>query len=507
MQSTSLRRQLLAWLLLPLLPLAAVDAWVTYRNSTETATEIFDRMLLGSARIIGEQVRVEDGVPQAYVPPAALEMFESVYRDRVYYRIAGAGGRLLLGYPEFPVPHATLQAEEVVHFDATFRGEPLRVVAFAQPIFGAPAQNPVLIEVGQTLTGPHQLASAIWIRSVTKHLLLAVLLVGLVLLGLRRSLAPLVALSEQVRARSPGSLEPLAAKGVSAELQPLVHSINDYVQRLDERMSAHSRFIANASHQLRTPLTVLGTQVAYGLRESDPADKDEALRAIQQGVRHGARVVHQLLAFSAAEARRSHGFGQITDLAETVRGVVESLAAFAVNRQIDLGCDMPETAPIAGEATMLRELVSNLIDNALRYTPGGGTVTVTVRSDRKATTLVVEDDGPGIPLDERDRVFERFYRIHNEVSDGCGLGLAIVREVASAMSAKVSLSTPASGRGLTVTVEFAPPSPQLAAAAAVRPSEAVAPGSSVNGHGSIDGSSDGSKSAPGGGYEVHRVGS
>jgi two-component system sensor histidine kinase TctE len=500
MHSTSLRRQLLAWLLLPLLPLGAMDAWVTYRNSTETATEIFDRMLLGSARIIGEQVRVEDGVPQVYVPPAALEMFESVYRDRVYYRIAGASGRLLLGYPEFPLPHRTLQAEEVVHFDAVFRGEPLRVVAFAQPIFGAPALNPVLIEVGQTLTGPHQLASAIWIRSVTKHLLLAVLLVGLLLLGLRRGLAPLVALSEQVRARSPGSLEPLAAERVSAELQPLVHSINDYVQRLDERMSAHSRFIANASHQLRTPLTVLGTQVAYGLRESNPADKDEALRAIQQGVRHGARVVHQLLAFSAAEARRSHGFGQITDLAATVRGVLEALAAFAASRQIDLGCEMPETASIAGEATMLRELVSNLIDNALRYTPGGGTVTVTVRSDRKATTLVVEDDGPGIPLDERERVFERFYRIHNEASDGCGLGLAIVREVATAMSARVLLSTPANGRGLTVTVEFGPPPAQAAVAGSLRPADETASArASANG--------DASTSAPGGGHEVHRVGS
>ncbi|HEX4597926.1 MAG TPA: sensor histidine kinase [Burkholderiaceae bacterium] len=501
MQSTSLRRQLLAWLLLPLLPLGAVDAWVTYRNSTETATEIFDRMLLGSARIIGEQVRVEDGVPQSYVPPAALEMFESVYRDRVYYRIAGASGRLLLGYPEFPLPHQALQAEEVVHFDAVFRGEPLRVVAFAQPIFGAADQNPVLIEVGQTLTGPHQLASAIWIRSVTKHLLLAVLLVGLLLLGLRRSLAPLEALSAQVRARSPGSLEPLAASGVSAELQPLVHSINDYVQRLDERMSAHSRFIANASHQLRTPLTVLSTQVAFGLREGDPADKDEALRAIQQGVRHGARVVHQLLAFSAAEARRSHGFGQITDLAATVRGAIEGLAAFAVSRQIDLGCEMPETVPIAGEETMLRELVSNLIDNALRYTPAGGTVTVSVVCDRKGTTLVVEDDGPGIPLDERERVFERFYRVHNEVSDGCGLGLAIVREVATAMSARVSLSTPANGRGLMVAVEFGPSPAQAAAAAlALRSADEAAPArASANG--------DASTSASGGGYEVHRVGS
>jgi two-component system sensor histidine kinase TctE len=460
MRFTSLRRQLLGWLLLPLLPLAALDAWFSYRSATDTATEIFDRMLLGSARIIGEQVRVEDGVAQTYIPPAALELFESVYRDRIYYRIAAADGRLLLGYPELPLPPGALRAEEVSHFDAQFRAEPLRVVAFAQPVFGAPALNPVLIEVGQTLNGPRQLAFAIWSRSVTKHLLLALLLVGLLLLALRRGLAPLLALSEQVRGRTPGSLEPLAGAGVTAELQPLVQSINDYVRRLDEHMSAHSRFIANASHQLRTPLTVLNTQVAFGLREPDAADKDDALRAIQQGVRHGVRVVNQLLAFSVVEAHRRHSAAQITNLADTVREVLEAHAAFAQGRDIDLGCDMPPIALVAGEAGMLGQLVSNLVDNALRYTPTGGTVTATIAQDRAGTTLVVEDNGPGIAVEERERVFERFYRIHNEVSDGCGLGLAIVREIATAMQARVCLYDAAAGHGLAVKVEFGAPPAQ-----------------------------------------------
>jgi two-component system sensor histidine kinase TctE len=470
MRSTSLRRQLLGWLLLPLLPLGALDAWVSYRNATDTATEIFDRMLLGSARIIGEQVQVEDGVPRSYVPPAALELFESDYRDRVYYRIADAGGRLLVGYPELPLPPSTLRSEEAVHFDATFRDEPLRAVAFAQPIFGAPGHSPVLIEVGLTLKGARQLAFALWSRTVTKHLLLAVLLVGLVFLGLRRGLAPLVTLSEQVRRRRPGSLEPLASAGMTAELQPLVHSINDYVRRLDEHMSAHSRFIANASHQLRTPLTVLNTQVAFGLREKNAAEKDEALHAIQHGLHQGIRVVNQLLACSVAEAQRSHSSGQITNLTDTVREALEGLAAFAQSRHIDLGCDMPPAAPVVGEAAMLRELVTNLVDNALRYTPMGGTVTVTVASDREGTALVVEDNGPGIPVEERERVFERFYRIHNEASDGCGLGLAIVREIATAMRARVSLSDPAAGRGLVVKVAFgAPPARAPAVIAALRP--------------------------------------
>jgi two-component system sensor histidine kinase TctE len=472
MGSTSLRRQLLAWLLLPLLPLAALDAWFSYRGATETATEIFDRMLLGSARIIGEQVRVEDGVLQSYVPPAALEMFESVYRDRIYYRIAGADGRLLLGYPELPQPTRKLEAEEVMHFDATFRSEPLRLAAFAQPVFGAAQLSPVVVEVGQTLNGPKRLAFAIWSRSVTKHLLVALLLVLLLFLGLRRGLAPLLALNAQVRARDPGSLEPLPSAGVPAELQPLVHSINDYVRRLDDRMSAHSRFIANASHQLRTPLTVLNTQVAFGLREPGNAEKDAALRAIQQGVRHGNRVVNQLLTFSVAEAQHSRPSEQVTDLVDTVRGVLEALAGVAQARGIDLGCDMPRSARVRGNPAMLRELVSNLVDNALRYTHAGGTVTVTLRRDEGGVTLQVEDDGPGIPQEERERVFERFYRLRNDSSDGCGLGLAIVREVALATHASVALSDPAQGTGLVVTVRFdqaADPAVRGAEVSAARP--------------------------------------
>jgi two-component system sensor histidine kinase TctE len=454
MSSTSLRRQLLGWLLLPLLPLAALDAWFSYRGATETATEIFDRMLLGSARIIGEQVRIEDGVLQSYVPPAALEMFESVYRDRVYYRIAGADGHLLLGYPELPKPPHALVAEEVMHFDATFRSEPLRLAAFAQPVFGAAGLDPVVVEVGQTLNGPRRLAFDIWSRSVTKHLLVALLLVLLLFLGLRRGLKPLLSLNAQVRARDPGSLEPLPSAGVPAELQPLVHSLNDYVRRLDDRMSAHSRFIANASHQLRTPLTVLNTQVAFGLQEPGATEKDTALRAIQQGVRHSNRVVNQLLTFSVAETHHSRAADQVTDLVDTVREVLETLAGLAQSRGIDLGCDMPQRARVRGNASMLRELVSNLVDNALRYSHTAGTVTVTLRGTERRITLLVEDDGPGIPEEERERVFERFYRLQDEKSDGCGLGLAIVREVALAVDATVTLSDPSQGSGLVVTVEI-----------------------------------------------------
>ncbi|HUN94099.1 MAG TPA: sensor histidine kinase [Burkholderiaceae bacterium] len=466
MGCSSLRRQLLAWLLLPLLPLAALDAWITYRSATEIATEVLDRMLLGSARIIGEQVRIEDGVPQAYIPPAALELFESADRDRIYYRIVAGDGRLLLGYPELPGPPRPLHAEEILHYELAYRGELLRGVAFAQPLFDAPAGTPVTIEVAQTLNGPRRLALSIWARSVTKHLLLALLLVVLLFLGLRRGLEPLLELSRRVRSRTPGSLEPLAAGDAAAELQPLVASINDYVRRLDEHVSARGRFIANAAHQLRTPLAVLSTQVAYGLGERDATGKDEALRAIRQGVRHGARVVNQLLALSAAEGRGHVPPGRTADLAATVRESLETHAAYAAARHIDLGGDVPDALVIVGEASMLRELVSNLVDNALRYTPEGGTVTVTLRTDAGSTTLVVEDTGPGIPAAEREGVFERFYRIHNEQSDGCGLGLAIVREIAASMHARVNLEDPASGRGLVVRVAFGPPIAVAHAAAA-----------------------------------------
>ena len=461
----SLRAQLLGWLLFPLALYAACSAWFTYHNAADTATVVHDRLLLGSARRIAEQVRYDDGALQVVIPPAALELFQSSDNDRIYYRVAAANGSLLAGYAELPVPPGPVEAEESIYFDATYRGEPVRAVAFAQPVFAAPGEGLVLIEVAQTLQSHTTLTHQIWANTMRQQFLILALAVLMVLIGLRRGLLPVLRLRERVQRRRPGALEPLDAAPVPSELTPLVHAINDYVRRLDDYMSAHNRFIANASHQLHTPLTLLNTQVNYALRSDDVASKDHALRAIHDGVQQGIRVANQLLTLSTAESAVAHSLRQSdVDLVEVVKRVLEESATAAQAKNIDLGFEL-HGGPTVVRAmpAMLHELVSNLVDNALRYTPAGGVVTAIAEARDGANFLRIADNGPGIPLDERERVFERFYRLRQDRSDGCGLGLPIVREIAVASGAHVTLSDPSSGTGLVVTVTF-PGRPAIARA-------------------------------------------
>lgn len=461
----SLRAQLLGWLLVPLALYAVCSAWFTYGNARETATVIQDRLLLGSARMIAEQVRYDDGAPQVVIPPAALELFQSGASDRVYYRIASATGSLLAGYAELPLPPSPVDVEESVHFDAVFRGEPVRAVAFAQPLFAAPEDGPLLIEVAQTMGSHTALTRQIWEHTVRQQLLILALAVLMVLIGLHRGMLPILRLRERVQRRRPGALVPLDADPVPHELTPLVLAINDYVRRLDDYVSAHSRFVANASHQLHTPLTLLNTQVNYGLRSSDIAAKDDALRAIHEGVRHGIRVVNQLLTLSAVEAAIGHAQRRHdVDLIDVVKRVLEESATTAQAKNIDLGFDLyGGPAVVRAMPAMLHELVANLVDNALRYTPAGGVVTAGIETRENVNILRVADNGPGIPVEERERVFERFYRLRQDRSDGCGLGLPIVREIAIASGGTVSLSDAPAGSGLVVTVTF-PARPPIAAA-------------------------------------------
>ncbi|MDB5872942.1 MAG: periplasmic sensor signal transduction histidine kinase [Ramlibacter sp.] len=456
MAFNSLRSQLLFWLLGPLALIAALDAWATYRSARETATIVQERMLLGAARVIGEQVHLEEDVVQVMIPPAALELFASPSRDRVFYRVSGSEGRLLSGYYDLALPPRPPAPEEAVFFDAVQRERPVRAVGFAQPLLAAPQRGPILIEVAQTLEGRDELAREIWGTAVSRHFALLVLVGLLLWFGLRRGIRPLLELRDWMGRRSPGSLDRLQVQPVPAELQPFVAAVNDYVERLDRHMSAHSRFIADASHQLRTPLTLLNTQVAYALRQPEAGAREEALRAIHHSVQHSMRLVQQLLAFTRAEAgaARPPSASQV-DLAAIVRKALESLASLAQQRSIDLGFERAGGAALVpGSPQMLYELVANLLDNALRYTPPGGVVTARVSATAQQVELRLEDNGPGIPPEQREKVFERFYRLHDDRSDGCGLGLAIVREIARGSGAHVALGQPAAGPGLSVTVSF-----------------------------------------------------
>jgi two-component system sensor histidine kinase TctE len=256
--------------------------------------------------------------------------------------------------------------------------------------------------------------------------------------------------------RELGALQPLQETEIPAEFAPLVEAINDYIKRLDSHMSAQGIFIANASHQLRTPLTLLNTQVIYARRCADADSKEEALSAIYGTLQHSIRLVNQLLTYSTAEAGIGHPHRKLdVDLADTVKCVLEALATMAQAKNIDLGAEIcEEPAIIQATPALIYELIANLVDNAIRYTPANGIVTARVQHQAGRIILSIEDNGPGIPEEERSRVFERFYRLRHDQSDGCGLGLAIVREIAIASHAAIDLSAPQEGTGLIVTVAF-----------------------------------------------------
>ncbi|TGW07610.1 HAMP domain-containing histidine kinase, partial [Mesorhizobium sp. M2D.F.Ca.ET.145.01.1.1] len=274
-----------------------------------------------------------------------------------------------------------------------------------------------------------------------------------VLLGLRRGLTPLIRLRDAVRSPKRSELDPIEVAGAQSEIRPLVDALNAYMERVRAQMAAQRRFIANAAHQLRTPLALLSTQASYALRENAVDARKEALVALQASSARLARLAEQLLTLSRAEPGSRRPRADRIDLTQAARQVLETHAPRAIDRNVDLGLDETGAVPVIGDGTMLREMIVNLVDNALRYTPAGGTVTVKLAAAGGEAVLTVTDDGPGIPADERDHVFERFYRLTGATDEGSGLGLAIVREVVENASGRITLADGATG-GLVVEVRL-----------------------------------------------------
>ncbi|TIR86182.1 MAG: sensor histidine kinase [Mesorhizobium sp.] len=461
MKISSLRLQLLAWVVLPLTALVTVNLWTSQRNALATADLVTDRMLVGSARAIAERVAMAEGVLDATIPPAAIEMFDTGDRDSVYYRVETANGRLLTGYPDLP------QASQSGSIEASYRDRRLRLTTLSHAVIGAGTDSPIRVTVGVTLAGHDAMVQRLWFSAFAQQLALVAIAGLFVLLGLRRGLA-LMRLRDTVRSPDRSDLDPVEVPGAQSEIRPLIDALNAYMERVRAQMAAQRRFIANAAHQLRTPLALMSTQASYVLRESAADRREEALVALQAGSGRLARLAEQLLTLSRAEPGSSRPRADRIDLTEAAREVLETHAPKAVERNIDLGLEEAGPVPVIGDGTMLREMIVNLVDNALRYTPAGGTVTVQLAAIGREGVLTVTDTGPGIPAEEREQVFERFYRIAGAAEEGSGLGLAIVREVVENAGGSVALGG-AAGSGLRVEVRLPLAAPQDRPTGAVRP--------------------------------------
>ena len=459
----SLRAQLLAWVLVPLTILAALNAVAGYGTARATADLVADRMLLGSARVIAEEARAEDGLLQVTVPPAALEMFDTGAGDFVYYSVLDGAGRLVAGIADLPLP-PTVPAE-VDSYEAEYRGRAMRFHALDHLLAGPGPHQGVTVVVGTSLGGRDAMVRRLWLSGLGQGLALLAAAGVFMVFGLKRGLAPLIRLRDEVRARPTESLEPFAPETVQSEIRPLVEAINGRIARVKAQLAAQHRFVTNAAHQLRTPLAVLNLQATYALRRIGAADQAAALRAIGVGVGEISRLAEQLLTLSRAEPGSRRARTDRVRLGALARRVLDGVAARALESGIDLGLDERDpAAATVGDETMMGEMLLNLVDNALRYCPAGSSVTVVVETQGRDAVLAVQDDGPGLPPGEEERVFERFYRVEGTAPSGSGLGLSIVKEVAEAADGRVAaLRSP--GGGLRVEVRLPAAGEELAGAA------------------------------------------
>ncbi|MDB5838490.1 MAG: sensor histidine kinase [Herminiimonas sp.] len=449
----SLRRQLVTRLLWPVLVLVAVAGILAYSIGLHFANLAYDRWMYDSARALAHQVRWIDGSPKVTLPQAAIEMFEWDDIDRIYYAVTGAAGEPIYGFDGLPeLPAALRSGMSPAYYDGMIDGRTVRIVVLRLPAPGG--AEAVTVRVAETSAKRNILAKEILLEVLVYQALLAGAASLLIWAGIRSGLQPLAKLAEEIMARTPADLGPLLAD-VPQEVRPLVHSLNDLLTRLEATQAAQKRFIADASHQLRTPLSALQIQAERASRENDPDARAEALRRVNASITRITHVTHQLLTLAradpASEARQR--FAPI-DLARVAREVTTEWVPIALTRGVDLGYTGPETgAPVFGEAQMLKELLGNLIDNALQYNYDGGRVTVGVAA-APAAILFVEDDGPGIPPEAREKVFERFFRLPGSGGRGCGLGLAIVKEISQLHDAVVLAEPGDGGHGTRVKITF-----------------------------------------------------
>ena len=454
-RNPSLRQRLLVWLLVPLVLVCLALLARAYVTARHSANRAYDRALLGSALAIAERVVAVDGEVEVDLPYVALEMLSSAGHDRVFYKVTGPGGSFITGYPDLPDPPDKTAAGETVFYDATYRDDDVRIIALSRNIRERNLAGRFTVQVAETVNARDLLAREIMTRTAALLLVLISIAAAITWFGIGRSLRPLERLQGTIGRRSHQDLRPIT-DAAPKEVRLLVGAINDLMARLGGTIEGMQRFIGDASHQLRTPLAALRTQTELALHETDPDTLRQDLERLHDGTRRTSHLANQLLTLARAAPEAAAGRRLVRlDLAELAADVARTQVPRALENGIDLGFEGPADAIyVDGDGVLLRELLKNLVHNALTYCPRGSRVTVGVEPDGDHVLLSVEDDGPGIPPDHTELVFERFHRLLDTGGDGCGLGLAIVREIAHGHNAHVGLQTGRHGKGLLVRCLF-----------------------------------------------------
>lgn len=451
---TSLRWQLIVRMLSMMLPLFVLVWVIAHFSSQYFINAAFDRSLIRRTYALADRVEVLQGQVQVDLPVAARELLVFDQEDLLFHSITNPEGKVIEGEQDMPPLPAKrgIRPGQLIVYDGTKDGERVRVAAFGLSLKGTSATGTALVQVGETLSHRSAMADRATLAIVIPMLLMTLTAAAAIAYGVGRGLEPLSRLRDRLSARQAFDLSPVPLEGTPAELRPFLDEINSLLQRLSEAVDAQSRFVADAAHQLRTPIAGIRAQAEAALASARHEDAHHALARIAQSTRTMGELVQKLLILARVDAAENTLRLSLLDGVKVVRVVAREWAPQALAQGVEIGFETKDPeARVMGDEQLLREMLANLIDNALRY--GGTRITLTVCNSASGVTWQVTDNGPGIAEHERGAVFAPFHRLSGSV-DGAGLGLTIVQRIAQLHGATVSLAAGEAGTGLAVTVRF-----------------------------------------------------
>jgi two-component system, OmpR family, sensor kinase len=431
----SIRKNLLIWFLTGLVVAGLVAGIATYLKTQEEVGEMLDYEL--------RQIAYSMQHSNSFIPGQLENIDDSSHDDNDFIvQVWSKGGMLLYSSgTTAKLPQASAQGfSNIRNTDVDWR------------VFSLTSGDRV-IQAAQPEGARWETAAGIALRMLAPLAVLVPALAFLAWIAVRKSLAPLARVTAQVEQRSASAMAPLDSHEIPEEVRPLLMALNRLLRRLDESIASQRRFVADAAHELRTPLTALSLQAQLVEQAQDSKERNEAIKNLRLGIVRTSHLVSQLLTLARQEPDAQRPFVHL-DLAALVRQVIGEFSPLADSKRIDLGISAGQCEIVNGDEAALRILVGNLVDNAIRYTHEGGKIDVTLSKDSGGLTLSVQDTGPGIPTEDRERIFERFYRIAGNETQGSGLGLAIVKQIVQRHGAAIQVATGANEVGSIFSVKF-----------------------------------------------------
>ncbi len=452
----SLKTEILLRLAIPLIVFISIESVLSYFVTLHHVDVAYDRWLLDSARSLTQEIKVSAGNVFVELPPAAEEIFKWDESDKTYFKIISDQKGILAGDKFVPEP-LDLETDWMhpVYFNDEMYGEPVRVVSMFISL--EHSSEKIFVHVAETLNKRRNMMMDILLADLLPQMVLVFFAGIYLVMGVKRGLQPLHVLADEIAQRSSRDLRPISEQHVFLEVRTLTDTINDLLARLSLAIATQQRFIANAAHQLRTPLAGLKLQVERAQREQDLPAMKPALIHIQGCADRMSHLTTQLLILARSETINGDYELRPVDLCKLAKETCMDWVPKALQRHMELSfeCVKPSLF-VQGDEVLLRELLANLVDNAISYGHDRGNVTVKVEP-YPSPCLSIEDDGPGIPKFEIDKVFERFYRIPGSLGDGCGLGLAIVKEIADLHKARLELNSASEAGGTRIELIFNQP--------------------------------------------------